>query len=822
MLLFSLLIVYEYMNQESIEIEYEADMVSFEEKEVILGPESLLTRMARAVFYLFLVLMPLWFLPASVLPVEINKGYFASIMVIFSLLFALGGMLQEGRARFVSSRFFFLAVLFLLVILASSLFSRNAFLSLWGVGSEPITFAHMLVALGALFLAPLLLREPEQVKKAFFSLAISLGAAFVFFFVHSVLNISFLPASWSFAQNRSFNPFGSWNALAMFFGLGVVIFLPMFSLKRYAAVVWFGAMILGVLFTNFTSVWLGIGVIALFFVALLLSQRNQHSQTFAIALFLLLFSVFFILLGDALGQFFANRYEALGRPLEAFPDVSTSFTIGKKALQDSPLLGSGPNTFGLLWDRFKNPAINLSALWQVRFTTGASTFLTLIAETGILGAISFLLLVLFFVRSGVRALGSGGNAVRVSFAAAFYLLLMWFFYPLNFALILLTFLLIGVFYAAAGQAEIVSAFDMPLFETKERGFVFSLIIIFLLVGGVTGAYFETTRYWGELAFARGLDIYNKDGSINAAEKEINTAVSFSRYQDRYYRALAQLEYLKVQRAINDRSLAQDERTTRFQNAYNAALRFAREAYDLNKSDSANSRILGQVHELAIPVDPDRSGLAIESYTKAHDLNPADPTILTDIARVYLSKADVIILRGGGSTSQRLAADERAKAVGYLEKAIELKPDYAQANFTLSQLYALQGQLDQAIAKSEQTVRLVPNDIGALFQLGLLYYQKQRLDDARVLFESAVRITPSYSNARYFLGIIYDRQGRKAEGIEQFKQIAALNPDNKDIGRIITALEAGKKIDDVIGQPPPEQRRDTPVQETKPPQEVPAP
>ncbi len=804
------------MNEDAIEIEYEADTVSFEESGAEEGQESLLTRLGRMLFYGVLLLMPLWFLPVALLPVDLNKAYFATVMIIAALLCALGGILQEGRLRTVSTRVFVLALFFGLATLASSLFSSNYLLSLFGVGYESLTFIHVLIAIAALFLGPIVLCTREQIKKAFFFLMLSVGIAAAFFFVRSVFNIS--PFPWLFTQERSFTLLGSWNASAIFFGLGVVLFLPMFRVGRHLELVWFLVVAGAVLLANFTSVWIGIGVVALFFVALLLGRQEQRSHSFAIALFALLLSVFFILLGNSLGQAFVS----FGRPLDAFPDTGTSLSIAKKVFTNSPIVGSGPNTFALLWDLYKDPAINTSALWQVRFTGGSSAFLTLAAETGILGVLSFLLFIGVFLWFGVRVLGEGGTLVRVSFAGALYLILMWFLYPINFALVLLTFMLMSLFLASSAEAGLLRRVNISLFETKERGFVFSLIIIFLLIGGIVTAYFETTRYLGELAFARGIEIYNKEGSLNGSGNEILSALLFNSSQDRYYRALAQLEYFKIQRAIGDRSLPDAERTSRFQNAYNAALRYAREAYNLNKNDAANSTILGQIYELALPVDPDKAEAAIEHYSRAHDLAPTNPTTFVDIARVYLARADIVLIRGGGTTSQRIAVENRAKAVEYLVKATELKSDYAQANFTLSQLYALQNQLDNAIARAEQTVRLAPNDIGVLFQLGLLYYQRQRFNDAGPLFERAISITPSYSNARYFLGLIYDKKGDAHEALKQFREILTLNPDNEEVKKIITALEAGKKAADVLGQPPPERRPDTPVKESRPPREVPLP
>lgn len=791
-------------------IEFKDDIVSVE--------ESPLTRAARALFYVFCLLFPVWFLPTTIDPVGLNKASFISIATLLMLLFALGGLLQEGRIRLVRSRAFLLVSFIVVAWLLSSLFSESLVLSFWGFGGETMSFMHVLVSAALFFIVPLIVRDDRQIRRAIGFFAVSILASLIFFFVQSVLSVDIF--DWPFAQLRSFHPFGSWNALAIFFGFGASLLIPFFGERGRAKWFYYSLfcfLFTGMIFANFATVWGILAAVALLYVALTLSRREQNSALFAVSLVTLLASILLVLLNAPLAGYFNESFNGFGRPHEVVPSYSNTLDSVKYALSDSPLLGSGPNTYGFLWERLKPENINATIFWQTRFASGFNTILTLAAEVGIIGVIAFLSLMALFIWHGIRAVGfigdSESTAIRASFSGTVFLVIALFFYPFNFALWTLLFVTMGIFFVSLGEHGALSVREASFFETRERGFLFSLLLIFLLVGGVIWTYFEATRYMGQVSYARGVGIFNTDGSANASLDYIKRALALDPYQDRYQRTYAQLEYVKMSRAISQGTdISQQERVERFRSAYSEARARAEAAISLGKKDPQNYRMLGQVYELAIPFDETVANLAIKNYEMAHELSPSDPLIFADLARTYLALSDITILRGGGTASRKIAAEKQDKAIEYLTKAAELKPDFTQARFTLAQLYFVRNQIDEAIKQAEAAVLLAPNNIGTLFQLGFLYYQKGSLEQARPVFERAVALSPNYSNARYFLGLIYDRNGRREDALAQFEAIQSLNQGNEEIRRIVEALKAGKKASDALGQPPPEKRKDAPVGE----------
>ena len=89
-----------------------------------------------------------------------------------------------------------------------------------------------------------------------------------------------------------------------------------------------------------------------------------------------------------------------------------------------------------------------------------------------------------------------------------------------------------------------------------------------------------------------------------------------------------------------------------------------------------------------------------------------------------------------------------------------------------------------------------------------------MDRAQVEFERAISMNEQYANARYFLGLIHDRKKDPTRALEEFGRIAATNPDNQEVKRIIANIKAGKPALESIVPPavPPQQRTDVPVRE----------
>ncbi|MCI0486601.1 MAG: tetratricopeptide repeat protein, partial [Blastocatellia bacterium] len=107
-------------------------------------------------------------------------------------------------------------------------------------------------------------------------------------------------------------------------------------------------------------------------------------------------------------------------------------------------------------------------------------------------------------------------------------------------------------------------------------------------------------------------------------------------------------------------------------------------------------------------------------------------------------------------------------------AISLNPSYAPAYFGYSNLLALTGRLNEAVAKSETAKNLDPFSPASEAYLGLAFYRAGRYDEAVDHINEALRQEPELPAALYFLGYIYQQQGRYKESIDSLERVYSNN------------------------------------------------
>jgi tetratricopeptide (TPR) repeat protein len=75
-------------------------------------------------------------------------------------------------------------------------------------------------------------------------------------------------------------------------------------------------------------------------------------------------------------------------------------------------------------------------------------------------------------------------------------------------------------------------------------------------------------------------------------------------------------------------------------------------------------------------------------------------------------------------------------MGHLKKAIEIKPDFLEARFNLSELYALAGKPQRAVKELEAILGFKPEDLPTLRRLAQLYAAMGQEDRAREILEGS--------------------------------------------------------------------------------------
>jgi tetratricopeptide (TPR) repeat protein len=108
----------------------------------------------------------------------------------------------------------------------------------------------------------------------------------------------------------------------------------------------------------------------------------------------------------------------------------------------------------------------------------------------------------------------------------------------------------------------------------------------------------------------------------------------------------------------------------------------------------------------------------------------------------------------------------------LDRALALKPDYAEANNSLGALLAQNGDVPGGIARFRAALQTRPDFADALNNLGFALFQTGDEKQALALYEKALALAPDFPEAFNNLGIFYGKQGELDRAAVYFKEALA--------------------------------------------------
>lgn len=171
----------------------------------------------------------------------------------------------------------------------------------------------------------------------------------------------------------------------------------------------------------------------------------------------------------------------------------------------------------------------------------------------------------------------------------------------------------------------------------------------------------------------------------------------------------------------------------------------------------------------------RSGEALASYQRAIAQNPAHTRSFYNTGIIQLKR---------GNVPEAKAAFLRALEA----HSPSMNP---KIHYQLGQIYARQGEVDNARRSYRQAVRLRPDYIAARVGLARLSEKKGDVEAAVTEWQRVVRLNPQSDTAQYSLGRIYERLNDPIRAIEAYKKNLKLQPGHVEslmrIGRIYLML-----------------------------------
>ena len=766
-------------------------------------------KLSKLSLFLAVVLLPLWFLPITQNILGYQKQALLLVLVFAGVTSWLAKMVYEGEVVFRTNWLHIPVVGLLGVFGASTLFSSWQYGSFWGwplhVSDNFLTF----LGFGLLYF---LISQSVKDTKHLFSLLTGFllsGTAAVIFSLLQMKGVFLLP--FVFAKAASFNTIGSANSVVLF----AAVLLPLaFMLAPRAQKVWEGILLFvavllfgAIALIDFSSAW--IAMIAGLIVLLAFDVWNVRGQSKAgrisLPMIFVLVALFFLIVGD---------FSIPGAPVlqaEVAPSFQGELEILRGQVGASPLtllIGSGPGTFVFEYAKFRSSGLNQTMFWSTRFSSGKSEFFDWLITKGAAG-LSILLIIIgaagVFAAKKIIRKGDPSTELRVkddgsrsmiiglvaSLAAGTASLAL---YPANFALWFAFWVLVGSLGFLIGkQTRAWSLSSGSSFRALGSSITLLTVVVFsaglLIIGG--------QKYYAEMEYMKGAH-EAQEGNIEEAISKIAKAANLNPAVDLYWRDLAQLYLARANQVASDQSLPADARAQQTGVAAKSAIEAAKRAVQESPANIANWNVQGFIYQSLIGAQG-AAEFAMRSYEKSQTLEPNSPFPWTELGRTKILQAQI-------TKDQQFLED----ALAHLNKAIELKPDYAPAHYLIAMVLDQQGNQAQAIQKLEDTKLVAPNDIGLAFQLGVIYYRQEELTSARDEFERAKSLDLSYSNARYMLGLVYDRLGRKTDAEAEFAAVLVLNPKNQEVKNILKNLAAELPALQGIGKP-----SEPPIQENPP-------
>jgi len=120
-----------------------------------------------------------------------------------------------------------------------------------------------------------------------------------------------------------------------------------------------------------------------------------------------------------------------------------------------------------------------------------------------------------------------------------------------------------------------------------------------------------------------------------------------------------------------------------------------------------------------------------------------------------------------------------EAIAHYQKALQLKPDYANAYYNLGNALLRKGQLDEAITQYQEALQLNPDNAQARVNFGTALSQEGKLDEAITQFQQAAQIEPNNEETHNNLGAALLQKGAVDEAVAQFQQAAQIEPNNEE-------------------------------------------
>lgn len=541
------------------------------------------------------------------------------------------------------------------VTLASWQFAKSSRLT--------VSFFPSLIGTGSLALASLIGLLFVSSNKAE---AVLHPFGFVTFLVMVLITV-FWAGSWSHERSR----YLLWSVLAGVSLLGIITVYQFFGVGKF--------MFPGVPYLG-DPLWSPTGsalaTFSLFLITLplliqgILEAHKHKRERYAATLIIVT-----IIVGTAAALMLWQLAGMLGRSLLSIPNGWVVMLEILKAPKQA-LAGVGVENFLTAFSASRPVSLNLTPLWDARYTVSTNFPFHFTTVYGLIGTIATLLL----LKSAL--VHRAKSPVFISLVIAIAVLLLT---PPNLSVLIVLFLLLLI---ADHRHE-------PKKYTLRTPAWLGWSIFVLVIAGSSFTIYSLTRYYlSEVAFARSLATAKSgDGTAtyNLQIRAIGLNGAIPRYHITYSQTSLALATSVARSITTDATMTEEDKTKNRQlvaELIQQSIREGKLAISLNPNSVFAWENLARIYRQLIGVAAGADQWAITTYTQAIRLDPTNPLLSLELGGVYVQMKNY------------------TDAITQFTRATNLKPDYANAWYNLANAYGLTGDTASRIKTLEKTQTLV--------------------------------------------------------------------------------------------------------------------
>jgi cytochrome c-type biogenesis protein CcmH/NrfG len=791
-----------------------------EENNTITAPNDrgMLDKLSFAILSVVAFLVPIFFLPVAFISSQFATSLLFGFGIILSALIYIVSALMSGSLEIPQPAKYMLwltGLVPLVYVLAgvSNGFSRMVFL---GYTFDISTVGFVLLSFVYLFLVSTLFKSKNRIFYSYIAFVVSTLLLAVFIIVRMIFGVKVL--SFGIFNELTSTPVGTWNNLGIFFGIATLLSLMTYQMLRTSRLVKILlslALLVSLFFLaliNFTTIWMVVGSCSLLYIIYSVFTQTSSdmvsgwvSRIKRIPLYpaiVVIIAVIFSIWSSTVGTYLTNKMKISS--IDVRPSLSVTMDIARNTIKTRPLFGSGPNTFVTQWLSYKPNDITTTVFWNTDFAYGIGLIPTFAVTTGLIGVLSWLIFFGCYLYLGIKSIFTKIEdyftryLVVSSFFISLYLWVMSWVYVPSAVVFILTFFFTGLFMASLYLAGIVGTRVHTFSLNPRLGFVtsFMLVAVFIACGALGyGLYKNSESLW---YFQKSSYALNTVGNVSDSEMYMAKAITAVPY-DIYYRALAQIELVKLNQVVSQdqTKVKVEDLQKQFSDVLSSAIKAGMSARDADPANYLNWLSLGQIYEAVIPTKVQGAYESAQmAYNEAYRRNPKNPAIAIMFARLEIAKGDLKTARA------------------YVYQAIQAKQNYLDAYFLLSQIEVSDKNLKGAIESVTAASVIDPTNASTFFQLGLLKYNAQDIPGAIVALEQSLKLAPDYANAKYFLGLSYELSNQHAKAIGLFEDLAKTNPESKEVQTILSTLKSGKSLFNNTQTTKAEKNKELPLKENQ--------